>query len=427
MAPRPWARRNRGLLVSAYFISTSGDWLYRLALPLLVLRMTGSAVSAAFTYALEFAPYIGLSLVAGVVADRVDRRRLLIVGDGCAAILVGVLVALIGMHLGNVWVIYVCAFALSSVRPFYHPAFQGLLPALVPDEQLPSTNSQVQATDSLLTLVGPVVGAGAIAALGVQTALWLDCASFVASALLIVFIRAPRAGRRRRVTWKFGTDLAEGVRYLFRDRVTLWASILMAGTNVGLYLIEANLIYYAVTLRGFSFRAVGVIFGAQGAGSLIGAVLAPHLAKRAVPGRLIVGSMVGAGVMSAFLAAPLPLVAIAVAWAAVGAFTMLIVVTWFTLRQRIVPGAILGRVVALSRMLSFTFIPLGAVVGGLIVSAQGGAMLLAMSSALIQVGVAIAACLTPLWKAGSPSVLGSADAASDTACVAAVVTGGDGR
>jgi hypothetical protein len=394
--------RNAHFLVGAFAVSTIGDCIYQLALPLLVLKITGSAFSAAVTYALEYAPYIVFSLFGGVVADRVDRKWLLIMSDACSAGIVGILAALVISDVQQVALIYLGAFALSSVRPFYHPAFQSIVPSLVPDEQLPKTNARIRAVESILSLAGPVIGVGIVAAMGLTTALLLNTISFVLSALSISLIRIAFVTGSNIRSLNIRTDLEEGVRYILRDRITMWASILMAGTNISLCLIEANLIYYIVWLRDLPVEAVGIVFGAQGAGCLLGAMFAPWLSKKVKPGHLIVSSMVGMGAMTSSLILPLGLAGIAFSWGAVGIFTMLITVTWITLRQRLVPQVLLGRVVSLSRMMSFIPIPLASVGGGVLLSVSDSAVPLVAVAVLVQIAVGTAAWLTPLRSADVP-------------------------
>jgi hypothetical protein len=97
-----------------------------------------------------------------------------------------------------------------------------------------------------------------------------------------------------------------------------WGSTLMAGTNIGLYLIEGNLIFYLVRYRDFSISLVGIVFGAQGVGAVIGALLAPALGRRLQAGVLIVLSMLGAGAATALLIPARSAAGIAIAWGAVG-------------------------------------------------------------------------------------------------------------
>ncbi|HEX6699646.1 MAG TPA: MFS transporter [Gaiellaceae bacterium] len=393
-------RRNFPLLLAAFLVSTTGDWLYRLALPLLVLKMTGSALSTATTYALEYAPYLFFSFFGGLAADRFDRRRLLVASDLASAAIVGGLVVLVVAGVQQVWMIYLVAFALAAVRPFYHPAFQSVVPELVPDEKLERANARLQTVESVLNFAGPVLGGGIIAALGTTQALFANAISFLLSASAIVFIRLAADARVVERGIRIWAQVREGIAYLREDRVMFWGSTLMAGTNVGLYLIEANLIFYLVRYRDLPISLVGVVFGAQGVGAVIGAVLAPSLGRRVHAGALIVLSMLGAGAATAFLIPAKSAPAIAIAWGAVGIFTMIIVVTWFTLRQRTVPRAVLGRVVAISRMMSFVAIPIASIAGGALLGATGDATALIGLSALVQVAIGVAAWFTALRDAG---------------------------
>ncbi|HEU5380338.1 MAG TPA: hypothetical protein VFV38_33350, partial [Ktedonobacteraceae bacterium] len=110
--------RNYYFLLSGFFISTIGDWFYQLALPLLIYDLTHSAMSMAVTYGLAYAPWLLFLPFGGVIADRVDRRRLLVLGALSSALIVGALVLLVLVYSQSgwlIWVIYPLAFALAAV------------------------------------------------------------------------------------------------------------------------------------------------------------------------------------------------------------------------------------------------------------------------------------------------------------------------
>jgi MFS family permease len=396
-------KSNYVLLLGAFTVSTVGDWLYKLALPLLVLRMTGSALGTAAVYSLEYAPYVVFSLVGGVTADRFDRRRLMVASDFLSALLVGLLAVLVWTGTQQVWMIYLGGFLLGAVRPFYHPAFQALIPRLLPDAELPRANARVQMVESLLGFMGPVLGASVVVALGITSSLFLDTVSFVLSASAVAAIRIPRAVVAK-VKTRILDDLRAGYAYLKRDRVILSGSVVMAFSNVGLYMIEANFVFYLVGLRHMRLWAVGIVLGAQGVGSVIGAAIAPRLGARVRAGPLVIGALTAAGLATALLVPARSLAAIAVAWGAVGVFTMLVVVTWFTLRMRTIPSELFGRVVGFSRMLAFVTIPPASILGGALLGLTHSPATLAAVSAVVQVGVALIGLLTALRTGGEPAV-----------------------
>ncbi len=119
-------RWDERLLRVAFIISSSGDWIFRFALPVLVLRLTGSAVSTALTYAVEFVPFVVIGLFSGVVADRADRRQLMIACDVVSAVIVGAIGVLCLID-PPVFLVMAAAFLLGCVRPFSFPAFQGFI------------------------------------------------------------------------------------------------------------------------------------------------------------------------------------------------------------------------------------------------------------------------------------------------------------
>ena len=396
--------RDRALLLTGFTVSTSGDWLYRLALPILVLEITGSAVSTAITYAIEYIPYLVLSMFAGVLADRFDRRQTLVIADLSSSVIMfalSVMVTIFNIH--SLPLIYFGAFLVASVRPVYHPAFQGLIPQLTERELLIKTNAQIQSMDSILAFTGPVLGAGIIALFNPEVALWANAVSFSLSALAIWLIRSPRS-RTVRQKVNLLADVREGLHYLRHDRVTLAGSVLMAGTNVGLYLIQANLIYLLTIANGYSKVVVGLVFGANGLGAVVGAALAPAIGRRFAAGHIISIAMLVAGTATVLLALPTGVAGFMLGWGAVGIATTVIVVTWFTLRQKVVPSELLGRVVATSRMLAYATIPLASVAGGAVLASQSfGAVSLIVISVIIQIAIAGLAWYSPLRTATTDS------------------------
>jgi MFS family permease len=395
------ARRTRSLrgyrlLLGAFVVSTTGDWLYKLALPLLVLELTGSAVQTAVVYSLEYVPYLLFALVGGVLSDRHDRRLLLIRADTAAAIVIGVLAAFVWFDQFHLWMIYLAAFVLSSITPLYQATFQGMLPTTVPPDKLSWANSRMQAGQGTLDLAGPLLGASAVAALGVQLALSLDSASFALSALAIGLISQTRVQRPTRGRLTIAGDLKVAMAFLRSQPPLLWGAIVGAGSSFGLTMIEANMITYLVAFRGQPVASVGVVFAALGAGALLGALVTPRLLPRIRPGRLIIGCTVSGGASTALLLAPSQLLTIAAIWVLVGISTAIFIVTFFTLRHQLVPEHLLGRIVIITRLIAFGTLPIAPLVGGFLLSTTGTFWPVIALSAVSQIGIGIVALFTPL-------------------------------
>jgi predicted MFS family arabinose efflux permease len=324
-----------------------------------------------------------------VVANRVDRRRLLIVGDGLAAAVLAALVMSLAAGVRGVAPVYAAAILLAMIAPFYHPAIQALVPALA-DGDAGVASAQLQTVDSVVSVAGPVAGGGMIVMVGVDNALLIDAGTFAISALAIATIRLPRLVRP---AWGglagVRADLAEGLRFVSGDRLILTGALLFAAANFAVFLVQANLIFYLTGMRHFAATSLGLVFSADGVGALIGALIAPGLERRWRAGTVILVSTIAAG------AATLPLlwaaspVTVSLVCALEAACGMVTAVTWFSLRIRRVPESILGRVVALTRMLAYAAIPLAAPVGGVLLGATDdfGPLILASGGLQVLLGV----------------------------------------
>lgn len=394
-------RRDDVVLRGAYIVSSIGDWIYRFALPLLVLQRTDSALATAFTWVLEFLPYIVIGMFAGAVADRLDRRRLMIGDDATAAALVGLMAVFILVGHPPVALLYVMAVLLAAVRPVYFPAFQGFIVDRVVEQRRGTVNAWVQGVDSTLNMLGPVAGLGIVVLAGPGIACAANAGSFAVSSLLICTtgVGAVKAvpGRWGEVFRNVGNDFRVGLRFILDKKVLLWGTILMTVLNFATQAVESNLVY---VIAGHGATALlGVVFAAQGAGALLGAAVAPATIRRIPVGRTLVFGMFLMAVALALPALAPVVPVIAAAWFLVGVSISLIVVPWMTYRQSLVPGELIGRVASVGRSLSYVSIPLGALFGGWVVS--GGRIVpLFIVAGVIQALVWLGTVLSPLRTAG---------------------------
>jgi MFS family permease len=392
-------------LRSAFLVSSTGDWIYRFAVPTLILRITGSALATAFAYVLEFIPYVIAGPMAGVVADRWNRRRILIMCDTGSTGITLTIAGITTLHHLPLAVLYGCALLLACVRPLYFPAFQGLLVDTIPGRDRAGLNAWTQTVDSALNMMGPVAGTAIVAAAGVSLATLINALSFACSAILIyqlAYIHRPAVsqGTAPAATTLGGVrrDFAEGIRLLWQNKAIRYGTGLMAVANLAGSIIEANLIFLVVRTEGLPKIVFGVIFGAQGLGAVVGAIFATRLAGRYPTGRLLVYGMGGS-------AAAMLLPALAPHWwmmiascGAEGIVTSVIVVSWFTERQRIVPPGAIGRVVSVSRAIAYVAIPLGALLGGWLAGNADPVREVFGVAAALQAAVFLGTALSPVAR-----------------------------
>ena len=393
-------KRDFRLLCGAYFISTTGDWMQRLGLPLLIYQMTGSATHMAAAFSLTFLPFFLLSLVGGVLADSLDRRRLCIACDtlaGCAVLGIG-----ITAHFGGpLWLIYVLLFVGAAMSPLHHPAFQSSIPDVVEPHALTRANSLVSSSETFFTVVGPLVGGGLVAIVGAKGLIYADAGSFFLSAAMMSLIRVRNAtGRGGPLTLrKIAADLREGIGYAWSHPVLRYGALMFVGSNFAVNVFFGSVIFFLVHELRLPQHMVGLPLAISGAGALLGTLLAPSFIRRFPPGRIIVTSTIVAGLTSfALLLANGPL-SVGVVWGLVMGCGWINSVTYFTLRQRAVPSAYLGRAIAITRLIAYSSIPLGGLVGGYVIQ-RWGAMPVILLCAGVRAAVGVLASFSPLARSG---------------------------
>lgn len=387
-------------LRAAFAISSAGDWIYKFAVPTLILRLTGSPVDTALAYVLEFIPYVVIGPFAGLIADRFSRRRVMVACDATSCALALVLAGLVQLGHTPIAALYVCALALSCTRPLYFPAFQGFLTEMISETDRPRFNSWTEVIDNVLNLGGPVLGISIVAAAGVPVATLLDAVSFAASAALVATVAYHHMTADRGRLAGVVRELAAGLRSVAISRAILAGTVLLTLTNLAAFLIEGNLVYVLLHAERYPKITLGVVVSAQGLGGILGALLAPRLIARFRMGHLLVAGMAVAAVAMAIQAIAPRLPAIAPGQALECAATSLIVVCWFSTVQRLVPGPVIGRFVSAVRAIGYATLPAGALLGAWLLTASLGARMLFGCAAALQMVIFFASIRSPLIRIG---------------------------
>lgn len=393
---------NYRIIVSAMGISSFGDWTYRLALPIAVLRLTRSADATALMYALEYVPYIVWGPFAGALGNTPRRRSVLVGTQAMATVIAGILALLEHAHHVDFWAFLALGFALSSSQTVFYPVFQRTIQMAVSGDWYIKVNARLQLFNSLFGALGPAVGTLVVSNLGVAGAIGVDALSFGIAGLFLaglflpgrvsVPMRPDDASDIDRVGWRAVTT------YFRAQREVFLGVLLFSGTSFGLMIVEANLIYLVIHRLHLFMVYAGIILGAGGAGSILGALMAPRIARRWSTGVIIVGTMGLAGLLTLGMVVPLwPIMA--VAWLGVSGFVTVMAVSWFTFQQATVPGPLLGAVASMGRAISYAAIPLGAILGGLLVSTVNAWWPLAVIGGGAQLAMAAIGRWSPLWNA----------------------------
>jgi MFS family permease len=348
--------------------SNLADGLFFIALPLLAVRLTDSPILVAGLTLASRLPWLVFVLVAGALADRLDRRTTMRNVQLFRVAVVAFLMVLAVMGALSLPVLYVAAFVLGMGETLFDTAAQSIMPSVVGREQLATANGRLYAVELVMNqFVGPPLG-GLLIGLSVPLVLASSIVGYLVAAvgltLLVGSFRPQRTGPRARLT----SDIAEGLRYLWRNRVLRTLAIMVGVMNLASTASWAVLVLYAVSpgpMR-LSEPAFGVLLTMFAVGSLAGSFLAAPLERRFGRVPLLFLSVLIIGVGIAVPAFTTSAVVIGAAFAVSGVFIVVWNVITVSLRQRIVADGLLGRVNAGYRLFAWGTQPIGALLGGVV-------------------------------------------------------------
>jgi MFS family permease len=405
----PLRERSFRLLWLGRVASNVGDVLIPVALAFAVLGLNDSSLAYGVVLASFTGARVVFSLVGGVVADRLPRRRVMLGCDVARALIEAFTAAMLFAHLMTVPLFVVTAAAFGAASSFFGPASVALIPQTVPREQLQQANALLGMSQSFLNVFGPAVS-GLIIVLSHTTA-WVfavDAATFVASAFFLVQLKVDEPVPKERAS--FFAELSVGYREV---RARAWVSSALVAFSVSNLCIASFLVLGPVIVRHHG-GAGG--WAAVSASAAFGLFAGGYLSSRARPSHpLAVGFASAAliGLPLAALAVPLPVPLIAAAIAIGLASTEYADMLWETTLQRSIPSLVLARVRSYDQLVSFSFMPLGYLAFGALAQGVGA------GTTLLAAAVVVAA--TNLAVSAVPSVraLSADEPAPSTARVAA--------
>lgn len=361
-------------------VSLAGTAITAVVLPVLVYRLTGSALATSLLATFEVIPYFVFGLVAGALADRTDRRRLMIGCDLLNMLMLGSIP--VAQALGVLSLAQLFAVALLSASAFvwFDAANFGALPTLVGRERIVAANAAVFSMSTIVQIVGPAIAGVLMASIGPARAVSFDAASYLLSAVSLALIpRAlnhalkPELGTPVPVLRRTAHDIGEGIRFIWRHRLVRALTLLGFGNSLTGGAVIGLLVVYAVQVLRLptTDARIGLLFTAGALGSLPPSLLLPRLTARIAAGWITLAAM------AADLALLLALAAVSafpLALALYGlweAFYSLTTMNGIALRQIATPEHLQGRVNATARMIAWGGQPFGAAIGGALAQVMG--------------------------------------------------------
>jgi MFS family permease len=378
---------------SARTISFAGTGITSVVLPVLVYRLTGSPSDVAALTLLETGPYIIFGLIAGALADRLDRKKMMAACNGAAALLLAIVPAAAVIHQLTLAQVFAVAFGIGTTFVWFDAANFGSVPVLVDREQLPAALSLIASSGTLALLIGPAIGGALLTVMAPPYALGFDAASYVISGLLLASIRRPfqREQHTHRRPQRIHSDIADGLRFLWHQPVirTMTLSVFCACLSWGGS--SALLVVYASRALHLAHADVrlGLLYSAGELGGLISLVAIPALVKRPRIGRLMAAFLAANAVALALLA-----IAPSYGWALLlycgyELVYLMVTSTGVTVRQMLSPDDMQARVNTAGRLIAFGGQPVGALLGGVLAELFP----IRVTFAILALGVAAGAAL----------------------------------
>jgi MFS family permease len=353
--PRPFWR-----LWTAAMTSGVGDGLRMTALPLLAASISDRPTSVAAVTAVGTAPWLLFGLFAGVLVDRNDRRRLMWIIDMARALVSLVFVVLLFdvHHLG---LLLAFAFVMGSAQTVFTTASSAFLPSIVPPRALALANSRLLGVQVLVTqLIGPAA-AGFLFVLSAKLPFAIDALTFLVSSLLVLTLRSEkRDAVRRHPASGMVREAREGLRWLLAQPLLRAQSGMFVGLSVVSGMLLAVFVLYVKNVLHLSSSVYGLLMAALAIGSILGSAIVPILRVRLGPSACLLCSVVATVLALVILGTLRYVPAATIAMVILGIASIVWLIVTISIRQEIVPDAMLGRVTSTYRMLGSGSTPLGA-------------------------------------------------------------------
>ena len=364
-----WRNWDYLLLWSGQAISSIGSQLSQFALPLFVLALTGSPVWAGVAGGLRTMPYLFLSLPAGALADRWNRKWIMLVCDSVRAICLASIP--IAAFIGSLSMLQLCLVSLleGTCFVFFNVAEVACLPRVLAKEQLTAAASLHETTDNISYTLGPFLG-GILFGIGRSLPFLFDAVSYSISVVSLFFIKKDFQEQRTEPRRKVWAEIHEGLLWLWRHPVLRFVAFL---SFMGMFMDFGTVLLVIViaTKLHAEASAIGLIYAIAGVGGIVGALLASPMQKYFRFGQLMSGTYwLWSLLIPLYLFASNTLV-LGLITALTFTLGSVYTVAQFSFRLSLIPDALQGRVTSVFRLVAFLGPPLGSMITGTMLQTLG--------------------------------------------------------
>ncbi|GIJ11626.1 MFS transporter [Micromonospora andamanensis] len=392
---------------SAAALANLGDGIRVAAFPLLAAALTDDPLAVGAVAAAQFLPWLVAGLLAGALADRRGARTLLAAADTCRVVVLAALATTVALGWATIALVVAAAFLLGVGETIRDTAAQTAVPRLVHDDQLEKANGRLVAGEIVGNeFVGPPVGA-LLFVMGAAIPFAVNGATLALAVMLVLSLPLTLAHRAVPDTSDAppvtdGDGALAGLRWLIRQPMLRTLVLVTAAVAAADTAWFAIFVLYARDALGLGAFGFGLLLATGAAGGLVGSFAADRLVARFHHRTVLTWSMaVTAGVPALLAVAGHRAVAVVVVVTTSAAFAVLNVAA-LSVRQRLVPGGLLGRVVAAARLVTYSCTALGALAGGALAAGAG------IEAPFVFSGIVAVTAAVAWWIASRPTNPGSA-------------------
>ncbi|HUQ39896.1 MAG TPA: MFS transporter [Acidimicrobiales bacterium] len=362
-------------LLTASALSNGADGVFQVALPILAVSLTRSPAQVAGVALAARLPWLFMALPAGALADRLDRRRTMVRVQLSRVVVMGALAGVVALDQAAMWMLYLAAVVLGIGETLFDTAAQSILPSLVGRDDLARANGRQQAVELVMNaFLGPPLG-GLLAAVALALAFGVSAAAFLLAAIALMSVAGSFRPERTaaEATRTLRQDIIEGVAFVWGHPVLRTLGLMLGTTNLAFTAHGSIFVLYAIRPgpMGLTPTGFGLLLASASVGGVAGSLAADPIARSVGPTRCLRVAVVVFGSALAVPALTASVVANGVAFMAATFAGVVWNVITVSLRQRITPDRLLGRMNSAYRLLGWGTMPIGAALGGLVAETAG--------------------------------------------------------
>ncbi|MGM7681307.1 MFS transporter [Cytobacillus sp. Hm23] len=376
-------------------ISFFGDQIYLVALPLIVLAITGSPLSMGIFAALERLPNILIPLT-GPLADRLNRKAVLLVCDFCRGLIVAGIGILFTLEHLEMWHLYASAVVLGILTQLYSTTQFASIPTLVQKKDLHTINSLQSIIFNTGVLVGPTLGGLIISLFHPGYALILNSFSFFLAFCAVATITIPYEKPLKaedKILTSFFSDLKVGFEFVFKTKILNYTNIVLMISTFGTTLFLTVLIFHLKSTVQLGEIKIGILLSIGGIGAIVGSLLTNIIKKYVSYLKIVFFSLLMGGLSIILFGAATSYLLLIIA-NAIGTMSVALINPCIrTIRQTNTPGHLLGRVQATSRFITWTLLPASALLAGWLSILVGTSSVIIIGGVICSLSAFILLCL----------------------------------